>query len=64
MRVADRRSVIYSRDRIPERLLSRRGDHALDNSLYLMLDRAGHAVARATAQLSPNARRRDTSPGG
>ncbi|MFL5859239.1 MAG: GntR family transcriptional regulator [Solirubrobacteraceae bacterium] len=53
VRLADRRPVIYSRDRIPEHLLSSIAHDALDSSLYVVLDWAGHAVARAAAELLP-----------
>ena len=53
VRFADRRPVIYSRDRIPVALLGDHSDDALDSSLYAILARAGHPVASATAQLIP-----------
>ena len=53
VRFADRRPVIYSRDRIPVALLGEYSDQALDSSLYAILARAGHPVASATAQLIP-----------
>jgi GntR family transcriptional regulator len=53
VRLADRRPVIYSLDRIPESLLGDYGREALDSSLYVILDWAGHTVARASAQLIP-----------
>jgi GntR family transcriptional regulator len=53
VRYADRRPVIYSRDRIPVALLGDHSDDALDSSLYAILARAGHPVASATAQLIP-----------
>jgi DNA-binding GntR family transcriptional regulator len=53
VRFADRRPVIYSRDRIPVALLGDYSDDALDSSLYAILARAGHPVASATAQLIP-----------
>jgi GntR family transcriptional regulator len=53
VRLASRRPVIYSRDRIPESLLGRLSADSLDSSLYLILTRAGHPVARASAQLIP-----------
>lgn len=53
VRLADRRPVIYSRDRIPERLLGDVAADALDSSLYVILERAGHPVARASAELIP-----------
>jgi GntR family transcriptional regulator len=53
VRYADRRPVIYSRDRIPVALLGEYSDEALDSSLYAILARAGHRVASATAQLIP-----------
>jgi GntR family transcriptional regulator len=53
VRYADRRPVIYSRDRIPVALLGEYSDEALDSSLYAILARAGHPVASAIAQLIP-----------
>jgi GntR family transcriptional regulator len=53
VRLADRRPVIYSRDRIPATLLGDYAEAALDRSLYALLARAGHPVASATAQLIP-----------
>jgi GntR family transcriptional regulator len=53
VRFADQRPVIYSRDRIPARLLGGDADHALGRSLYALLASAGHPVARASAQLIP-----------
>jgi GntR family transcriptional regulator len=53
VRLADRRPVIYSRDRIPEALLAGVAPDALDSSLYVILEWAGHPVARASAQLIP-----------
>lgn len=53
VRLADRRPVIYSRDRIPVALLGDYSDDALDSSLYAILEAAGHPVARASAQLIP-----------
>ena len=53
VRYADRRPVIYSRDRIPAGLLGDFSEDALDSSLYAILARAGHPVASATAQLIP-----------
>ncbi len=53
VRYADRRPVIYSRDRIPAELLGDFSEDALDSSLYAILARAGHPVASATAQLIP-----------
>jgi GntR family transcriptional regulator len=53
VRFADRRPVIFSRDRIPQKLLNGVADGALDSSLYAALDSAGHAVSRATAELIP-----------
>ncbi len=53
VRSADRRPVIYSRDRIPEALLGHVVADALDSSLYVVLEAVGHAVARASAQLIP-----------
>jgi GntR family transcriptional regulator len=53
VRFAGRRPVIYSRDCIPVTLLGDYSDEALDSSLYVILARAGHPVASATAQLIP-----------
>jgi DNA-binding GntR family transcriptional regulator len=53
VRLADRRPVIYSRDRIPVLLLSDYSGQALDSSLYAILAGAGHPVASASAQLIP-----------
>jgi GntR family transcriptional regulator len=53
VRLAGRRPVIYSRDRIPQSLLGKLSEDALDSSLYMILESAGHPVARASAQLIP-----------
>jgi GntR family transcriptional regulator len=53
VRLADRRPVVYSRDRIPERVLGEVDRGALDGSLYAILDAAGHRVVRAGARLTP-----------
>jgi GntR family transcriptional regulator len=53
VRLADRRPVIYSRDRIPAALLHGVPEEALDSSLYEILNEAGHAVVRARAELIP-----------
>jgi GntR family transcriptional regulator len=53
VRLADRRPVIYSRDQIPESLLAGVPEDALDSSLYVILECAGHEVARASARLLP-----------
>jgi DNA-binding GntR family transcriptional regulator len=53
VRFADRRPVIYSRDRIPALLLGEYSEEALDSSLYAILASAGHPVASATARLLP-----------
>jgi GntR family transcriptional regulator len=53
VRLAGRRPVIYSRDRIPESLLGEFSGEALDSSLYVILEWSGHPVARASAQLIP-----------
>jgi GntR family transcriptional regulator len=53
VRLADRRPVIYSRDRIRASLLQGVADEALDSSLYEILNEAGHAVTRARAELIP-----------
>jgi GntR family transcriptional regulator len=52
VRLADRRPVIYSRDRIPAALLDGL-EGRLDRSLYTTLASAGHAVTSASAQLLP-----------
>jgi GntR family transcriptional regulator len=53
IRLAGKRPVIYSRDRIPVVLLGEHPHDSLDSSLYLILEGAGHPVARASAQLIP-----------
>jgi GntR family transcriptional regulator len=54
VRLADKRPVIYSLDRIPSGLLGDPlGGRGETSSLYAMLDRAGHPVARASARLLP-----------
>jgi GntR family transcriptional regulator len=53
VRLADRRPVIYSRDRIPLALLGEYSEKALGSSLYATLAASGHPVASATAQLIP-----------
>ena len=53
VRLASRRPVIYSRDRIPESLVGEFTPDALESSLYVILEWAGHPVARASAQLIP-----------
>jgi GntR family transcriptional regulator len=53
VRLADDRPVIYSRDRIPAALLNGIAEHALDSSLYVILETAGHPVFRASAELLP-----------
>lgn len=53
VRLADRRPVIYSRDRIPVALLDEAPEHTLDSSLYELLAAAGHPVASASAQITP-----------
>jgi GntR family transcriptional regulator len=53
IRLAGRRPVIYSRDRISSRLVERPTDRALDRSLYALLTRAGHPVTTASARLLP-----------
>jgi GntR family transcriptional regulator len=53
VRLAGRRPVIYSLDRIPQSLLGQFSEAALDSSLYSILERSGHPVARASAQLIP-----------
>lgn len=52
VRTADDRPVIYSRDRIPARLLRTDLDlHDLDPSLFALLESSGHAADHATATL-------------
>jgi GntR family transcriptional regulator len=53
VRLAGRRPVIYSRDRIPRVLLGDYSDRQLNSSLYDILASAGHPVARATSRLIP-----------
>ena len=53
VRLADERPVIYSRDRIPAALLRGIPEDELDSSLYVILERAGHPVFRASAELLP-----------
>lgn len=53
IRLAGRRPVIYSLDRIPVGMLGDYSDEALDSSLYALLQDAGHQVAHASAQLIP-----------
>jgi GntR family transcriptional regulator len=53
VRLADDRPVIYSRDRIPAALLNGIAEDALDSSLYVILETAGHPVFRASAELLP-----------
>ena len=53
VRLADRRPVIYSRDRMAIGLLGDYADGALDDSLYEILAQAGSPVARASARLIP-----------
>jgi GntR family transcriptional regulator len=53
VRLADERPVIYSRDRIPAALLGGIPEEELDSSLYVILERAGHPVFRASAELLP-----------
>jgi GntR family transcriptional regulator len=53
VRLADRRPVIYSRDRIPVALLGEPSEQMLDSSLYEILAAAGHPVASASAQITP-----------
>jgi GntR family transcriptional regulator len=53
VRLADRRPVIYSLDRVPVALVNDVESEALNNSLYLMLGSIGHPVARASARLLP-----------
>jgi GntR family transcriptional regulator len=52
VRTADDQPVIYSRDRIPTRLLKADLDlHSLDPSLFALLRASGHAADHATATL-------------
>jgi GntR family transcriptional regulator len=53
VRTADGRRVIYSRDRIPERLLASVAEAPLDASLYDVLREAGAVVQSARATLVP-----------
>jgi GntR family transcriptional regulator len=53
VRLAGKRPVIYSQDRIPRSLLGDFSEDALDSSLYVILEWAGHPVTRASAQLIP-----------
>ena len=53
VRLGDARPLIYSRDRIPEPVISGMVDDMLGKSLYGVLELAGHRVARATARLMP-----------
>jgi GntR family transcriptional regulator len=53
VRLANRRPVIYSVDRIPEELLGDVSSDRLDSSLYVILAWAGHPVERARARLVP-----------
>lgn len=47
------RPLIYSRDRIPADVLGDAGQERLSDSLYAMLEAAGHRVVGATARLLP-----------
>jgi GntR family transcriptional regulator len=49
----DERPLIYSRDRIPARMLGDAAGEMLGHSLYARLAVAGHRVTRATARLTP-----------
>ncbi len=53
VRMADRRPVIYSLDRIPAKILGDIAPDRLDSSLFVILSWAGHPIERATAQLVP-----------
>lgn len=53
VRLANKRPVIYSRDRIPEALLGDVEAAQLDSSLYVILEWAGHPVTHASARLIP-----------
>jgi GntR family transcriptional regulator len=53
VRFADRRPVIYSRDRIAAAVLRDVSEDAFDGSLYAVLHRTGHEVVRASAELLP-----------
>ena len=53
IRFGDGRPLIYSRDRIPETVLGTTDTDLLGNSLYVVLEWAGHKVTRATAHLKP-----------
>jgi GntR family transcriptional regulator len=53
VRFADRRPVIYSRDRIAAAVVSDVPEDAFDGSLYAVLHSTGHDVVRAIAELLP-----------
>jgi GntR family transcriptional regulator len=53
VRLADRRPVIYSRDRIAAGVADQYPEEAFDRSLYALLAEAGREVRRATAELLP-----------
>lgn len=53
IRTADERPVIYSRDRIPERLVSDVAPRDLSASPYAVLEQSGSAVHTASARLTP-----------
>ena len=53
VRLADRRPVIYSRDRIAAGVADHYPEEAFDRSLYALLAEAGREVHRATAELLP-----------
>lgn len=53
VRFADRRPVIYSRDRVAAALVDGYPDEAFDRSLYALLSDAGREVRHATAELLP-----------
>jgi GntR family transcriptional regulator len=53
IRTADERPVIYSRDRILEKLVSTVDKGQFDASLYAVLEQAGVGVRSASARLTP-----------
>ena len=53
LRTADRRTVIYSIDVLPEHFVADVADDGFDHSLYLVLDEMGLTVVNAVAVLTP-----------
>jgi len=53
IRTADERPVIYSRDRILEKLVSTVDENHFDASLYAVLEEAGVGVRSASARITP-----------